>query len=152
MIMNKKIIKYGIVIVCIGGLVGLGILSYMLFKPKRNIAATKAEYVLSATQLLTEFTQNEKTANAKYLSMAYGKVILVSGTLAEITEKGDTTLTLSLREPANKEGGISCSMDKTEIAKAKLLKVGDKILVKGECTGYMDITNEVLMVKCLLEK
>jgi len=148
--MNKKIIKYGIVIICLGGLIGMGALSYMLFKPKRNIANTKAEYSISASQLLTEFTQNEPAANAKYLSMAFGKVIQVSGILAQKTEVGDTTLTLSLRVPDTKDGGISCSMDKNEIAKGRLLKVGDSISVKGECTGYIDITNEVQMIKCLV--
>lgn len=148
--MNKKIIKYGIVIICLGGLIGMGALSYMLFKPKRNIANIKPEYTISATQLLTEFTKDEPAANAKYLSTAYGKVIQVSGILAEKTEIGDTTLTLSLRETDMKEGGIHCSMEKIEIPKGRLLKVGDSISVKGECTGYIDITNEVLMVKCLV--
>ena len=150
--MKNRIVKYGILLVGLCLLVGISVAVYMFNKPKRNIAKTKAEYSLSATQLLTEFTQNEQTANAKYLSAAYGKVIQVTGVIGEIDQKGDTACNLSLKEPAMHSGSINCSIEKTEIPNVKSLKVGDKIAVKGECTGYLDITNEVSMVNCLVEQ
>ena len=149
--MKSKIIKYGIWVVVVGFLAVISVAVYMFNKPKRDIAKTKPEYSLTAVQLLTEFTQNEQAANAKYLSAASGRVILVSGIIGEIDQKGDSTLNIILKIPSN-TGVISCSVDKNEIPGATSLKVGDKLAIKGECTGYLDITNEVSMVKCILEK
>lgn len=150
--MNKTIKKCGIILVSACFLTGVGLGIYQFNKPKRNIAKTKAEYSVTVAQLLTEFIRNEQAANAKYLSAAYGKVIQVSGIVGEIDQKGDTVLNLSLKEPATNAGRVNCSMEKKEITKAKALKMGDKVVVKGECTGYLDITNEVSMVNCLLEE
>ncbi|HJV79066.1 MAG TPA: hypothetical protein VJ602_11845 [Paludibacter sp.] len=150
--MKNKIIKYGGIIGVVGFMIVLSVAIYMFNKPKRNIAKTKAEYALTATQLITEFIQNEPAANSKYLSAAYGKVIQVSGIIGEINLTGDTILNLSLKEPGMKSGSVNCSMQRTELNKIKLLKIGDKVTVKGECTGYLNITNEVSVVKCLLEE
>ncbi len=150
--MKNKIIKYGGIIVVIGFMIAISLAVYMFNKPKRNIAKTKVEYTLTATQLITEFIQDEQAANSKYLSAAYGKVIQVSGIIGEINITGDTIINLSLKEPKMKSGSINCSMQNTELNKIKLLKIGDKVTVKGECTGYLNITNEVSVVKCLLEE
>jgi hypothetical protein len=123
----------------------------MFNKPKRDISKTKPEYTVTADQLLTEFTKNEQSANKKYLSESGGKVIQVSGIIAEIEQKGDTTLTISLKGLSDSQR-INCSMENTGIPKAKSLKAGDKVSIKGECTGYLDITNEVSMVNCVYEK
>jgi len=139
-------------IVAFGLLAGITVAVYVFNKPKRDIAKTAAEYSLTATQLMTEFTKDEQAANAKYLSAAYGKVISVSGTIGEIDQAGDTSLNILLKEPTMGSGSINCSMQKSEIPKAKSLKVGDNVAVKGECTGYLDIINEVSLVKCLLEE
>lgn len=150
--MKSKIMRYGIIIVAFGLLAGISVAVYVFNKPERDVAKTAAEYTLTATQLMMEFTQDEQAANAKYLSAAYGKVISVSGTIGEINLAGDTTVNILLKEPTMGTGSINCSMQKSEIPKAKSLKVGDKVAVKGECTGYLDIINEVSMVKCLLEE
>lgn len=150
--MKNKIIKYGGIMGVVGFMIVLSVAIYMFNKPKRNIAKTKAEYALTATQLVTEFMQNEQAANSKYLSAAYGKVIQISGIIGEINLTGDTILNLSLKEPEMKSGSVNCSMQRTELNKIKLLKIGDKVTVKGECTGYLDITNEVSVIKCLLEE
>lgn len=150
--MKNKIVLYGIIIVAFGLLAGVSVAVYVFNKPKRDVAKTAAEYTLTATQLMTEFTQDEQAANAKYLSAAYGKVISVSGTIGEINLAGDTTLNILLKEPTMGPGSINCSMQKSEIPKARSLKVGDKVAVKGECAGYLDIINEVSMVKCLIEE
>jgi len=149
--MKTRILTYGIWVVLIGLLAGICIAIYMFNKPKRDISNTKPEYTVTAEQLLTEFTKNEQAANSKYLSESGGKVIQVSGLIAEIEQKGDTTLTISLKGLSDSQR-INCSMEKTGIPEAKSLKAGDKVSIKGECTGYLDITNEVSMVNCIYEK
>lgn len=149
--MKNRILKYGIWLILIGFVVGMSIAIYMFNKPKRNIAKTKPEYIVSADQLLTEYSKNEQAANAKYLSESGGKVIQVSGIIAEIDQQGDTALNISLKGQSDSKR-INCSMEKTNIPGATSLKAGEKVAIKGECTGYLDITNEVSMVKCIYEK
>jgi len=149
--MKTRILTYGIWVVLIGLLAGICIAIYMFNKPKRDISNTKPEYTVTAEQLLTEFTKNEQAANAKYLSASGGKVILVSGIIAEIVHKGDTTLNISLKGLSDSQR-INCSMGKTGIPGARSLKAGNKVAMKGVCTGYLDITNEVSMVNCIYEK
>lgn len=150
--MKSKIVLYGIIIVAFGLLAGISVVVYVFNKPKRDVAKTAAEYTLTASQLMAEFTQNEQAANAKYLSAESGKVISISGTISEITQAGDTILNILIKEPDMGPGSINCSIDKSEIPKAKLLKTGEKVTIKGECAGYLDIINEVSLVKCVLEK
>lgn len=150
--MKNKIALYGIIIVAFGLLAGIGVVVYVFNKPKQDVAKTATEYSLTAAQLMTEFTQDEKAANAKYLSAAYGRVISVSGTIGEIDQKGDSILNILLKDPVMGPGSINCSMQKSEIPKAKSLKAGDKVAIKGECAGYLDIINEVSLVKCLVEE
>lgn len=149
--MKNKLIKYVIGVVLVGLLAGMGTALYLFNKPKRDIAKTKPEYALSAAQLLSEFIKNEQTANAKYLSAVGGKVIQVSGIVGEIEQKGDTTLNILLNGSVN-SGHINCSMEKAGIPMAKSIKVGENVVIKGECTGYLDITNEVSMINCIPEK
>ncbi|HLP04414.1 MAG TPA: hypothetical protein VK152_03195 [Paludibacter sp.] len=150
--MKTKTIKYGLIIMAFGVLAGISIVLYIFNKPKLNIATAKADYSLTATELIIAFTENEEAANAKYLSPTHGKIIRVAGIISEIGLHNDGTLNILLKEPAMGPGSINCSMGSTETPKAKALKPGDKISIKGECTGYLDITNEVLMIKCVFDK
>ena len=150
--MKNQTLKYGVVLVALGLIIGISIAIYLFNKPKRDIAKAKVEYSITAAQLVTEFTQNEHGANAKYLSAAYGKVIQITGIVKEINLTGDSLLNLSLRDSTACPGSVNCSMEKPELSKAMFLRVGDKVTIKGECTGYMDITNEVTLIKCSLKQ
>jgi hypothetical protein len=148
--MKKRTLRIGLGIVLFGLLTASIVVIYMFNKPHMDIASEKAEFSLSAAQLYQEFKTDENTANKKYLSGANGKVIQISGIVSEKITGDKGELTLSLKEQAMAEGAISCSMDSTNIAKANTFKVGDKIILKGQCTGYIELTSEVSMNKCVV--
>jgi hypothetical protein len=150
--MRKSYLKFFFVLLCLGLLFGVGVVGYVFYKPKRNVAHAKAEFVLTSSQLLADFAKDEQAANQKYLSSAHGKVIRVTGIVAETTLAGDSVVTVLLQDPTVVEGGVYCSMEKSELEKVKSLRVGSTVSIKGECTGYLDITQEVQMVKCVFEK
>jgi exonuclease VII large subunit len=147
--MKKNWIKYGLIIGVVGIVALIIVATYMFNKPQRNIANEKAEFTISAAQLYNDFATNEQTANTKYLSEANGKVLQIEGIISEMVDGQDGNLVITLKD-ASMEGGISCTLVKDETAKAKKFKTGDKIVLKGECTGYIEITSEVDLIKCVV--
>ena len=94
----------------------------------------KADYTVDALQLIKEFVSADSTANAKYRN----KVVLVNGLISELNAT-DSTATLSM---ADSTGSYAIfDFEKEQAAKVKAFKVGDKIAVKGLCSGsiYSDI-------------
>ena len=149
-IMKKKILKFSLFSAGLAVVLGLSIATYMFYKPQRNIANEKASFILTAGELYKEFSTNETQANQKYLSDKNGKIIQLSGTVSEIIAQADTAVSITIKDAEMKVGDILCSIGKTDISKAAKFKTGDKIVLKGECTGYMDITNEVSLSKCVI--
>lgn len=147
--MNRKVIKGGITVLGVFILIAFGIAFYMYNKPHQNIAKSDAEYIVTAIQLYQDFTRNEAEANQKYLSAAKGKVIQVSGKVGEINRDQQGGITLVLKDSVMGDGGISCSVGSADLGNAQMIKQGDKIVLKGECTGYLDITGEVTLTKCV---
>ncbi len=146
----KKIIKYGIYsfIVCL--IIGIGVGVYLYNKPQRDIEGEKPVYTLTASELYIEFSTNEALANQKYLSDKNGKVIQISGTVSNIILQGDSAISFMLTDKNMVIGDILCSVDNEDLTTASKVKKGDKISLKGECTGYIDLTNEVSMSKCFI--
>lgn len=150
--MKNPVVKYVLLAISFCFVIGIGVATYVFNKPQRNVADEKPAYTVTATEIYNEFTSNEAQANQKYLSDKNGKIIQISGSVSEIIAQADTALTISIKDPEMVEGGILCSIDKNEIAKAAKFKIADKIVLKGECTGYVDITGEVSFSKCVVIK
>ncbi|NDP20161.1 MAG: hypothetical protein GZ091_03650 [Paludibacter sp.] len=148
--MKNNLVKYVLIAFSFCFVIGIGIGTYLFNKPAMNVAEEQPVYTVTAAQIYNEFSMNETQANHKYLSDKNGKIIQISGTVSEIIAQGDTALTISLKDSEMTEGGILCSMSKNEIADASSFKIGDKIVLKGECTGYMDLTSEVSFSKCVV--
>jgi translation elongation factor EF-Ts len=148
--MKSNALKLAIIFAAIAVVIGLSVAIYLFNKPHMNVAAEKPAYTLSAAELYKEFATNETLANQKYLSDKNGKIIQVSGLVADIIAQGDTAVSISIKDSTMAVGDILCSVGKSEVPKAGKFKVGDKIVLKGECTGYMDLTNEVSLSKCIV--
>lgn len=148
--MDNKIIKFTLFAAGAAVVLGLCVAIYMFYKPQRNVANEKASFTLTAGELYKEFSTNEVQANQKYLSDKNGKIIQLSGTVSEIIAQADTAISITIKDDEMKVGDILCSVGKTDISKAAKFKTGDKIVLKGECTGYMDLTNEVSLSKCVI--
>jgi hypothetical protein len=122
----KKII---IAILLVGG-VGAAIALYLFQKPVASLESATPTATFTASALFDVFESNEVSAAEAYS----GKVIEVSGTLAEImkNEDGSTTLVLSSEHPIY---GVKCRLDPD----FKLLNIpeeGSTVKLKGLCTGY----------------
>ncbi len=148
--MKKRTLRIGLAVVLLGLLIGSIIVIYMFNKPHLDVASLKPEFNLSAAQLYNEFKTNESSANKKYLGEANGKIIQVSGIVSEIIKGDKGGLTLSVNDKSMTDGAISCSIDSTNVEKASKFKVGDKVVLKGQCTGFIELTSEVDLNKCII--
>lgn len=89
----------------------------------------KAEIEISASALLEAFEMDEAKGNELYL----GKLIKVSGTIAEMELDQQGRVTILLREP-EAFGGVLVTLEE-EIEEK--LEVGNFVDVVGECNGFL---------------
>jgi len=138
--MIKKTVLTILVLVCIAGGVG----AYLYFKPAKSYHHATPDITLEAGEIVCDFTSDENTANAKYLN----KVIEVHGTVKDISqdEKGLTSVNLGV---LNQVAMVSCSMDSNVTESYSSLAIGDKVKIKGLCSGML---MDVVLVKCVLVK
>ena len=122
-------------------IIGLIVSLYYYNKPHVNVEKSDAVYSLTAENLIKEYQENEIHTNEKYTE----RVIQIEGDVHEIsTLKGSSVVTL--KDP-NMESSIICHMQAEDNKLALTLKKGQRISVKGVCTGYL---LDVIMVRCIL--
>ncbi len=112
-------------------------LSYFAFSQIKEsqltekVAATqtlKAAYTVDAVPLIQEFMTADSVANAKYRE----KIVEVTGIISELNAK-DSTATLSMADSTGSY--VIFDFEKEQAAKVQAFKVGDKVVVKGLCSG-----------------
>lgn len=118
-----------------------GMLMYHYNKRARNVAA-ETGIPVTATELYYKFTSNEPQANQAYLN----KVLQVSGQVLEVKSipNSGKVVVLNTGDPMF---GVACTLNTIEPATGKV-KPGEKITVKGICTGYLSdvvLTNSYLI-------
>jgi hypothetical protein len=108
-----------------------GFLVYLYSKPTRNITA-ETGIPITAAELYAQFTSDHLQANEVYLN----KVLQVSGQVLTIknTPYAAPVVILNTGDPMC---GVACSLNKFSPT-AKPVKPGEKIIIKGICTGYVD--------------
>jgi hypothetical protein len=108
-----------------------GVLVYIYNKPTRNVAA-ETGISITASELYAQFTSDHLQANEVYLN----KVLQVSGQVLTIknTPYGEPVVILNTGDPMC---GVACSLYKIS-PMAQPVKPGEKIIVKGICTGYIN--------------
>ena len=117
-----------------------GTIAYRMWnKPNRDVAKEKG-IVITAAQLVTEFQENETTANAKYLN----KPIEVSGTVSNVAQnqEGITTVLLSSNDAMT---GVFCTLKENN----PNIKAGTPVVIKGICNGMLSDVRlgEAILVK-----
>lgn len=88
----------------------------------------KAAYKVDALQLIQEFVTADSAANAKYRE----QIIEVTGVISELNAK-DSTATLSMADSTGSY--VIFDFEKEQATKVSTLKAGDKVVVKGLCSG-----------------
>ncbi len=113
-----------------------GVIYLMYNKPDRD-PANEISIKVSAVELFKSFESNETEANKLYLD----KVLEVTGKISEVTSNQDGVPILTL-ETENMMFGVRCTMENVE----PIGQVGETVIVKGICTGYLSdviITNAI---------
>jgi hypothetical protein len=114
---------------------------YMFNKPHQSILSETPAFSSEASALVSEYEADENASNAKYL----GKVIEVTGTVSDKSTDNQGVLNITLQ--GGDLAGIGCQFDKKNQADAIAMKSGDKVKVKGICTG---ILMDVVLVDCVI--
>ena len=127
-------IKYAILLALVAIAIGAGVGLKMFFKPHADISKLKAEFKLDASNLITEFGQNENTATTKYSE----KILEISGKLVAKNKLPNGTDLLVLEDEMQ---GISCQLDSSWASAnqsvIQSLETGNPVTVKGVCKGYL---------------
>lgn len=89
----------------------------------------KADYTISAPELIREFAANDTAANRKYRE----KIIAVDGKVAQVETLADSTVNIKFTDSS--KYFINFSLDKKEYASTQLIKPGDAVSIKGSCSG-----------------
>lgn len=139
----KKSIKIILILLGAGIIIGGGAIYWVFNKPHRNIEKEKAEFVMTAPELFSEYSENEDAGNTKFIS----KVIQVSGEIVEINKDGND-ITVVLGDAME---GVSCALDSAAVVNGKeqiaKLEEGQTATLKGKCDG-IDMIMGVVLTRC----
>lgn len=125
---NKKVLKW----LLIGGgvllLTGIAIYFYYATRTHYDTATLEVDYTVEAIPFIKEFEKGYQAANKKYAE----KIIAVKGTVTA-TEPADTTMNVKMTDTTTGSYLIFAFQDQ-HMAKAKELKEGDNVVIKGSCS------------------
>lgn len=152
--MKKKIIKWTLLVVISGLVIGGGIVLYLWNMPQRNVQETPVDFKLNSEQLVKEYLSDAKGSNTKYLQTeGDSKILAVTGEVFSITEDLKQQKVVLLKRKDEKVG-VSCTFMKNTNKNANKLKVGDKVTIKGVIragAGYdedLELYEDAIMEKC----
>lgn len=118
---------------------GIAIVAYNVYnKPHIDVVDAKADVLVTAENLFTEFSTDEATANAEYLD----KIIQVKGIVQKLEiENGIGIVTLKTEDDF---GSVQCNLSTEAKNDFNVLKENELVTIKGICTGYL---MDVVLVK-----
>jgi hypothetical protein len=107
------------------------------------------DHSLSSASLIAAFEKDTASANKNYIN----SVVSVTGNIKSIDSNGNPVV-ISLGEPGEMSSVI-CSMDSVHAKDYKDLREGDKVTIKGICTGgeTQDLFGtDVKLSRCVMEQ
>ena len=152
--MKKKFVKWGLILMIGGIIVGGGAVLYIFNMPHRNVQAASADFQLEAKQLVNEYLADAGASNNKYLQEeGESKIIAVTGIVASIDEDMKQQKVVLLKD-AGEKAGVSCTFMASTNANAENLRKGNKVTIKGVIrsgAGYdedLELYEDVIIEKC----
>jgi hypothetical protein len=132
----KKIILILSLLIFLGGFI-----AYKMYnKPHVNVAETSSDVSLEAVKIVDDFSSDEIMANTTYLD----KIVQVSGIINSIKTENETVI---VALEGNSFGDVLCYLSEESKTKVNTLKEGQRVTLKGICTGFL---LDVVLVKCAL--
>lgn len=102
-----------------------------------SITKLPTNITISAESLFENYEEDEIVSNLKYLD----KVIEVNGVVSGIAfQKNSVTL-----KTKDDFGSILCGLSKEFRSTINTLKVGQRVIIKGICSGYL---MDVVLIRC----
>lgn len=128
---KKKILKIGTILLIVGLLIGGGTVLYMFNLPHRNVQSASTDFKLTASQLVTEYLNNQANANEKYLADdGDSKILEVTGTVKNISDDFNGQKVVLLQSDSCM-AGVSCSFAQETSKNASNIQIGQTITIKG---------------------
>ena len=145
--MKRKILITLLVVLVLGvGAAAVGLMMY--YKPHKDFATADVDVTISAKDLSAAFDADE--TNATWAYVKGDKTILVSGSVREVSTSGVSGAEVVL-EGSETSGTVACTLMPDQSEKAKLLKKGDRVSIKGQCTGSQElIEKQVILIRCAI--
>ncbi len=123
---------------------------YIFTEKFTDTVKEKADYAVNVLSFINEFKINDSLANKKYAE----KIIEVTGVVTEI-EMADSTVNIKLADTTS-GSYVIFAFQQQHLAEAKIIKEGDKVTIKGSCSGgtYSQIleTEYIVFKRCVLSK
>ena len=116
----------------------------------KDTKSVTPDYVVTAVDLIHEFSANDSAANKKYRE----KIVSVNGAASEVEVKSDSTVNIKFADSTGSY--IIFSLEKDQFDKVKNIKAGDPISLRGSCSGsvYSEIlhTTQISFKRSTLNK
>lgn len=109
---------------------------YLYHKPRSGVVAVRTDSVVTADSLYGRFAANEQQAD----SLFSNKVVEVTGIVATV-QPAASNAAVVLAANNDMGGGVNCSLAAGQIADDLL--VGQRVSIKGRCTGFLMDVNLV---------
>ncbi len=128
---KKKILIMGIGLLAVGSVAALGITLYMFYMPHRDVQTSKTDYIVEASQLVSEYLIDAKVADQKYLDEeGESKILEITGVVASISEDFINQKVVLLKAEGNK-AGVSCTFSELSNHEVDDIKQGQLVTIKG---------------------
>ncbi len=143
-----KAYKYILLVLLVLAIAG-GIYGYLEYnRTSKDLMHVKADINVTAVDLCSQFSNDEKAASSMYIGVTpKEKVLAVKGKITSIdNENGLNSVLLGTDVDMS---SVSCQMDSVYNADATQLKVGEEVVMKGICTGFL---TDVILIRCVIQK
>jgi hypothetical protein len=138
-----RLSKKNIILIVVLILLGAGIYFYKEYNRKpADISNVAPALSVNALSLVESYESDEAIANQQFL----GKAIQVTGTIAEINNQQDTLVNVLIGD-SNSMHKVSCLLDGRHLASVNNYRVGQQIIIRGFCTGFL---MDVEMNRCVV--
>ncbi|MDN3657550.1 hypothetical protein QWZ08_18000 [Ferruginibacter paludis] len=149
MVISKTRRKNILIAVLLIALAGGGVLWYLFTEKFGDTRKEKADYTMSAQDLIAEFKKSDSLANKKYAE----RMIEVTGIVTAV-EPADTTVNIKMADSTGSY--VIFAFQQQHLANARRVKAGDSLSVKGSCSGgaYSEIleTEYITFKRCAISK
>lgn len=141
----KKLLKIFSALFVIGVVAAIFVYIFVYNKPHPDYEKLKPDYTLKAQDLYNSYKTNHTGADKIYI----GKVVEISGNLSKLDIRDTLVVAIFVFDQGMfGDNGIRCSFLLKFNEKARQLRPGNPVRIKGYLTGFND--TDVIMEQCSL--